>query len=207
MQKRGIILWFGWVALALVALVSSYWVFIVKENFSVLATTTCDPTKETCFVYKCDSENPANASELCALSEDHSLLYYTYIFKKKSQIPSCDRQEENCAPWVCEKSESGCEKVVCSDETLHSDFVAEGAECSIYVPPAPAVEEEPIENAPESDPIVDSQPVFPSDLAPSTEENMPVAPSEPSSVPSVGTPTETVPVSPIPYDPSTDTSL
>ena len=209
MQKQSFILWFGWIFLALVALVSSYWVFVVREDFQVLATTTCDPTKETCFVYKCDADNSNNANELCAETESQSPLYYTYIYKKKSQIAECDANKEECAPLVCEKGEEGCERVVCSDETLWSDFVTEGAECSIYVAPVPEVKEVPVEEAPEPEPVTDEAPVFPSDLAPSTEENMPIIPSEnpPSTAP--GGPVETEPllVSPIPDDRSTDTSL
>ena len=207
MQKQGFILWFGWIFLALVALGSSYWVFIVREDFQVLATTSCDPNKETCFVYRCDSSNTDNATDLCDGAEDKAPLYYTYIFKKKSQLAECDADTKECTSLVCEKGEEGCERIVCSSESLENGFVATGAECSIYVAPVPEVKEVPEEVAPE--PVPDESPVFPSDLAPSTEENVPFVPSETpeASVPGAPIETQPAPVSPVPYDPSTDTSL
>jgi hypothetical protein len=207
MQKQSLILWFGWVFLALVALVSSYWVFIVREDFQVLTTTSCDVGKETCFVYRCDSSNTDNATDLCLGAEDKAPLYYTYIFKKKSQLRACEGSGVECTSLVCEPGEEDCERIVCSDETLKNDFVVRGVECSVYIPPAPEVKEVPVEEVPKS--VEAEAPVFPSDLAPSTEENMPAAPveSSPSLVPSGSIETEPAPVSPIPYDPSTDTSL
>jgi hypothetical protein len=183
---------------------SCFWVYVVRENFQILAITSCDSTKETCFVVSCDSLDTENRGYICGQSYTETTQSFTYILKKKKAVPSCDARNQECVPLTCENGEVGCKRIVCSQESLTQVYVPSGVECSIYVPPAPepVAAPEPKVEAPvlvEPEPImVDPQPGIILD-----DEPVPaVAPDKKTQVIS-----PTIPTTSEPYDPSTDTSL
>lgn len=210
MKKRNLTLLIVWIALMGISLALTFRTYILQEDFKVLAITACDPEKETCFVYHCDSENPDNAVDMCAQVEDKTTLYYTYILKKKSLTPSCDAREENCEPLTCETGEEGCGKVICSDQSLQDEFVPEGAECRIFVPvPAP----EPVVETPVEEPVIQPAPIepMPIDVEPQPgiilDDPTPLPAPAPGNSSPVVLPGSGTSSGSEPYDPSTDTSL
>lgn len=210
MKTRNLILALIGFIIASVSIALCFKVYVLDKNFQILTITSCDETSETCFAFVCDSTSEEYPSEMCRETADNDTLFYTYIFKKKSMTPDCDATKGVCEPLVCAPNEEGCERVVCSEETLAREFVPEGAECSIYIPPAaPAqVEEEKPEPAPQPEPMSDTDP-YEGESVPTGEPLPPqsqVAPTDTTVTTPQPQPT-TKPDAPL-YDPNIiDTSL
>jgi hypothetical protein len=203
MKKKNLILLLVWLISILIAVISCFWVYVVRENFQVLAITSCDSTKETCFIVSCESLDTENRGYICGQSDTEKNQSFTYIMKKKSAIPTCDARTEECASLTCESGEDGCERMVCSQESLAHAHVPSGVECSIYVPPAPepVVVPEPKIEAPA---VVEPEPLL-VEPQPGIILDEPQPTTTPSPQPAVVLPN--TPVTSEPYDPSTDTSL
>lgn len=84
-----------------------YYTFLIKRDFSIHNTTTCDPELESCFVWCEEGE----------CEED----YYKKIIKNASNIDLCNPALEDCEPLICEPGEENCQILECSEENLEEE--------------------------------------------------------------------------------------
>jgi hypothetical protein len=105
---------FFWVLgiLILASIGVTYWRIMLKRDYIIEAEADCDPTTETCFVYKCDPQ-----TEECTGNPDEDTSFYKLIKKNASKVPTCNPQDEDCPPLACEEGEKDCEEVLCTEQT------------------------------------------------------------------------------------------
>lgn len=100
-------LWIQWIFIATILFVIGvrYYDSIVRRDFLIEATISCDPMHEACFAWDCDVETdptcdqtPYKKIALPAYSASHCL------------------EENDCPEFSCEAA-AGCTTTYCSDET------------------------------------------------------------------------------------------
>lgn len=95
----------------------------------VVAHTSCEPTEESCFVWKCDP-----ATETCSENPTENIEYYKIIHKSAANITVCAPGGTCGEELVCEPGEKNCQETLCSEEYLAAS--GENAECSHEIVPA-----------------------------------------------------------------------
>lgn len=96
-----------------VVIIATYVNFFVLRNFLVTASVSCDPSTESCFVMRCDTES----------LEDCDTTPYKYVKKKASNIPICNPYKNDCPESTCAPNESGCVITYCSVELENEDEI------------------------------------------------------------------------------------
>ncbi|MFZ2190178.1 MAG: hypothetical protein WA057_02730 [Candidatus Magasanikiibacteriota bacterium] len=119
MDKKSQILVYIFFSLIIVVLVFTFYKFIVAKDYYIRFETTCEPTKEYCFVKECNSEE-----EECPADPAEGISYYKIIEEKASAIPSCNLDGEDCPEIFCNNGED-CQEILCDSETNDTDL-----ECS-----------------------------------------------------------------------------
>jgi len=112
-KKSKVLFWiFGILLVASIGI--TFYKYIVKKDYIIMAHISCDPQTESCFYASCEGAD-------CPAQID----YYKIINKKAYNIELCDPAVEDCNPLVCKEGEKDCEIISCSADTL-----SEGEECS-----------------------------------------------------------------------------
>lgn len=75
----------------------------------------CNPYKERCFIWECDSEAVKGDEDYCTGDPKKDTLYYKMEQRMSNKIPYCDPAEPDCQPFRCEKNEKNCGIVYCED--------------------------------------------------------------------------------------------
>lgn len=93
--------------------------YYLLKDYWINTEVECDPSIESCFVYKCDSE----IEECTGNEEDTS--YYKNISILASHTPDCDPTVDDCVIKDCKNIEEAyCEVILCDNEGLE-----EGEKC------------------------------------------------------------------------------
>ena len=116
----------GFVVMMLVILFGSigyaYWHFVIDKNYTLVYHADCDPTMEVCYVWECDPE-AIDEEEKCTGDPDEDVWYYKHLERLAKNVPECNTDDENCDAFGCEKSENGCNEVMCTEEMAEIDEV------------------------------------------------------------------------------------
>ncbi|MGB8815736.1 MAG: hypothetical protein WCC74_00650 [Minisyncoccia bacterium] len=113
-KKSKVLFWIFGILLA-TSVGMTFYKYVIKKDYMVLAYVSCDSQTESCFYVPCEGID-------CTAEID----YYKIINKKAYNIELCDPEVEGCNPLVCKEGEKDCEIIFCSADTL-----SEGEECSI----------------------------------------------------------------------------
>jgi hypothetical protein len=112
-KKSKVLFWiFGILLVASIGI--TFYKYIVKKDYIIMAHVSCDPQTESCFYVPCEGIDCTTEIE-----------YYKIINKKAYNIELCDSTVEDCKPLVCNNGEKDCEIISCSVDTI-----SEGEECS-----------------------------------------------------------------------------
>ena len=122
MQKPDTIFLIAIVSMVVLAIGSTFWLFYLQKNYTVIVEASCDPASETCFYRLCtSSENTGD----CPPNE---LENYKVFSLQAYDFENC---ADNSCKQECESGTFECVETVCGE--------TEGDECSM--PDIPSSEE------------------------------------------------------------------
>lgn len=98
------------IILLIISGAAKYYKYMVLRDYSIIATTTCNPKIESCFTETCEEA-------------DCSSEPYKYIEKKAYEFNSCNPYKQECSAEEC-SIESGCTEILCSE-----DILSDGERC------------------------------------------------------------------------------
>jgi len=116
MDSKTKILFAGFFLLVLILVFFSYEKFYQERDYLVSAEVPCDPSGESCFIYRCDSE-----TETCSGVPEDDTTYYKKIEKSASLFPNCDPNAENCQVANCDASDMSCTVSLCQEDNLDEE--------------------------------------------------------------------------------------
>lgn len=120
MDTKSKILFWTLGVLVVLSVSASYYRFMVLHDYLVQAEVDCDPSYESCFVWKCNVEE----DEECTGDPEEDTWYYKIAYRNAKNIPSCSAEDEECDQFTCpEGGEEECSEVLCSPETLEEYHV------------------------------------------------------------------------------------
>ncbi|HBU07509.1 MAG TPA: hypothetical protein DEB09_05510 [Candidatus Magasanikbacteria bacterium] len=111
MDKKSKILVYIFFSLIVIVVVFTFYKFIIAKDYYIRLETTCEPTKEHCFVNECNPEE-----EECPADPAEGISYYKIIEEKASAIPDCSLSGEECPEIFCAEGED-CQEIFCDPET------------------------------------------------------------------------------------------
>ena len=114
MDKKSKILFWVFGILLAVSVCATFYRYVIKKDYIIMAHVKCDPQVESCFYTPCEGAD-------CPAQID----YYKIINKKAFNIALCDPNVEGCNPLVCKDGEKDCTIISCSTSTISN-----GEECS-----------------------------------------------------------------------------
>jgi len=114
MDKKSKVLFWVFGVLLVISIGVTFYKYVIKKDYIIMAYIGCDPQIERCFFVPCEGED-------CPAEID----YYKIINKKAFNIELCDPETTGCNPPVCKDGEKDCEIILCSEDT-----VSEGEKCS-----------------------------------------------------------------------------
>lgn len=100
----------------LVVLFLTYYKIFISKNYEISFEVSCDPEKESCFIYECDPITEGDCS-------DQPVDYYKLIERKAFDIEKCSDGDVDCLS--CKENEINCSVVLCdpnSSENICDDF-------------------------------------------------------------------------------------
>ncbi|MFA6475951.1 MAG: hypothetical protein WCV68_00895 [Candidatus Paceibacterota bacterium] len=101
--------------LALVIFISvgiSFYQTIYIHKYLITTEISCDPNKESCFVFECDPVE----DESCSKDPNQQVSYYKIISKNAQNIPICESGNDNCPELSCIYGEKDCQITLCAPD-------------------------------------------------------------------------------------------
>jgi len=114
-----------------------FYQYVILHNFTVISHTSCDVTRDSCFVMDCSPEEDGADCDIEPYEKVDIMAY---------EAPQC-LLEHTCELFSCD-GKASCSITFCSEETLQ-----EGEVCAVIEIPEPVVEE----GATEEDASVDTE--------------------------------------------------
>lgn len=118
---------FLWVFSALIfgSVLISFYRYVLLKDYQIFAHIDCIPTKEACFVWKCDPKAAQDDENACSGNLSQDMRFYKKIQKNAGSIPLCEEGAPGCPPLSCIQNERNCTVTYCNEDTLE-----EGEACS-----------------------------------------------------------------------------
>lgn len=120
MDRKSKILFSVFFLLVMGSIGLTYYKYVIKQDYLIVANAPCDPNSESCFYMTC-----AEGYDTCSSTESN---YYKKVEKKVYNIKMCDPSVDGCNPMVCAEDEKNCTVTTCSVEDLE-----EGESCSTSI--------------------------------------------------------------------------
>jgi len=118
MDKKTKYLFLVFVSIISLVIVISFCRYYIDKDYYIVIETSCDHFTESCFVYVCDPES----SEDCPEIPEERTSYYKLIKIKASNIPFCDKNENECPAITCVDGQD-CVDILCDPENIGEEEV------------------------------------------------------------------------------------